>query len=346
MHNKEILLVDDRKENLELLDSFLKKKGYKTRMAMSGEIALASVEAKKPDLILLDIEMPGMSGYEVAARLKQNEKSASIPIIFISAHSDTEAKVEAFRKGGVDFIAKPFANEEVIARVKNHLDLADYQHSLEERVDEAVSQIKHLNSELQTTQEEMVLTLGKIMETRDDDTGRHVLRVATYAKTLAELYGLEEEKVEMIYKAAPFHDAGKVAIPDAILNKPTQLDEEEWKIMQTHAEIGYKIFSKTKQPLLRLCGVIAKEHHEHWDGSGYPCGLKEEEISIEGRIVCIADVLDALTNKRSYKEAWSFDEAVEYIVSQKGTMFDPKLIELFEANLEKFQNIYEELKDD
>lgn len=345
MTQKEILLVDDRKENLELLDSFLKAKGYKTRMALTGELALASIDAKKPDLILLDIEMPGMDGYEVASILKSKRETASIPIIFISAHSDTEAKVEAFRRGGVDFVSKPFASEEVVARVKTHLELAEYQQSLEEKVDRAVSKIKELNTQLRTTQQEMTLTLGRIMETRDDDTGRHVLRVATYAKLLAELYGVEEDKVELIYQAAPFHDAGKVAIPDSILNKPGKLTPDEWKIMQTHTSEGYNIFKNTTQPVLQMCAVIAKEHHERWDGTGYPEGLKEEEIDVAGRVVAVADVLDALTSKRVYKEAWSFEKAVEFISSQKGKMFEPKLVELFEDNIESFRSIYEKLRD-
>ena len=345
MTPKEILLVDDRRENLELLGSFLKAKGYKTRMALDGELALASIDAKKPDLILLDIEMPGMDGYEVASILKSKRETASIPIIFISAHSDTEAKVEAFRRGGVDFVSKPFASEEVVARVKTHLELAEYQQSLEEKVDQAVSKIKELNTQLRTTQQEMTLTLGRIMETRDDDTGRHVLRVATYSKLLAELSGMEKERIELIYQAAPFHDAGKVAIPDSILNKPGPLTPQEWEIMKTHTTHGYNIFKHTTQPVLQMCGVIAKEHHERWDGSGYPAGLKAEEISMEGRIVAIADVLDALTSKRVYKEAWSFKEAVEYVVSQKEKMFDPVLIDLFAANIKRFEEIYQSMKD-
>ena len=342
---KEILLVDDRKENLELLNSFLKKRGYKTRMATTGELALASITAKLPDLILLDIEMPEMNGYEIASILKSDKATAPIPIIFISAHSDTDAKIKAFREGGVDFISKPFATEEVIARVETHLELAEYQHSLETKVNQAVGKIQQLNNDLKTTQNEMIMSLGSIMETRDDDTGKHVLRVATYAKLLAELYGIDEDTVELIYKAAPFHDAGKVAIPDAILNKPGKLTPQEWKIMQTHTTAGYKVFKKTTQPLLKMCAVIAVEHHERWDGTGYPKGLQGEEISIEGRIVAIADVLDALTSKRAYKDAWSFADAVEFVVSQKEKMFEPKLVELFEENVEQFKEIYERLRD-
>lgn len=342
---KEILLVDDRKENLELLNSFLVHKGYKTRIATSAKLALASIRAKIPDLILLDIEMPDMDGYEVSQILKSDPKTASIPIIFVSAHSDVAAKVKAFRSGGVDYISKPFANEEVTARVKMHLELAEYQHSLEEKVEVSVSEIKRLNSELRITQKEMTLALGSIMETRDENTGRHVLRVGTYAKLLASLYGIDEEQANLIYEAAPFHDAGKVAIPDSILNKPGKLTPEEWKIMKTHTTEGYRIFKDTTRPILQMCAIIAKEHHEHWDGNGYPDGLKEDEIHIAGRITAIADVFDALTSERSYKKAWTFDEAAAYIYTQKGKMFEPKLVDLFDRHINRFKKIYDELKD-
>lgn len=342
---KEILLVDDRKENLELLNSFLVQQGYKTRIATSASLALASIDAKLPDLILLDIEMPDINGYEVSQRLKANPSTATIPIIFVSAHNDVEAKVKAFRSGGVDYISKPFANEEVTARVKMHLDLAAYQHQLEQRVEEAVSEIRRLNDELRITQKEMTLALGSIMETRDEDTGRHVLRVATYAKLLASLYGVDEEQTNLIYEAAPFHDAGKVAIPDSILNKPGKLTPEEWEIMKTHTAEGYRIFKDTTRPILRMCAVIAKEHHERWDGNGYPDGLKEKEIHVAGRIVALADVLDALTTERPYKKAWSFEDAVAYILSEKGKMFEPKLVDHFAAHADEFRKIYDELKD-
>jgi len=345
MDKKEILIVDDRKENLEVLSEILKKEGFKVRTALSAKLALLSIKAKKPDLILLDIEMPEMNGYELASVLKLNEQTANIPIIFISAHNDVKAKVEAFKHGGVDYISKPFAAEEVIARVKTHLALYDYQRNLEKKVEEAVYEIKKLNKDLEETQNEMTLILGEILETRDDDTGRHVLRVATYAKLLAELYGLDKKNVALIYKAAPFHDAGKVAIPDSILKKPGKLTAQEWEIMKTHTTKGYEIFSKGTRPILKMSAIIAKEHHERWDGSGYPDGLKDEEINIAGRIVALVDVLDALTSKRVYKEAWSFEDASNYIVEQKGKMFEPKLVELFEKNIEKFREIYNQLKD-
>jgi len=332
----DILLVDDRKENLELLSSFLVGKGYKIRNALNGVVALGTIAAKKPDLILLDIEMPGMNGYEVCDKLKSDSTTKNIPIIFISAHDDVESKIKAFKIGGVDYISKPFANEEVVARVKMHLELSEYQHSLEEKVEKNLVEIRRLNEDLELTQKEMIMTLSSIMETRDDDTGNHVVKVAEYTKILAELYGLDEKTVDIIYKATPFHDAGKVAIPDSILNKPGKLNDEEWEVMKRHALIGYNIFKNTTRPILKMAAIIAKEHHEYWNGQGYPNGLKGEEIHIAGRLVIIADVFDALTSERVYKKAWSIEESAEFIRAERGKMFEPKLVDLFLDNLEKF----------
>jgi putative two-component system response regulator len=272
----------------------------------------------------------------VCRRLKENPETASIPIIFISARDDIDAKVEAFRAGGVDYVTKPFANEEVVARVRTHLQLNDYQHNLEKRIEEGLAEIRKLNEELEETQDEMIRTLGALMEKRDDETGQHVVRVAEFSKRLAELYGLDEETVKLIYKAAPLHDAGKVAIPDAILNKPGAFTPEEWEIMKTHSMKGYEIFKDSTRPILKMAATIAKEHHEQWDGHGYPDGLKGEAISIAGRIVFLADVFDALSHKRVYKEAWSLEKVRNFIVEQRGKMFDPRLVDLFLDHFDEF----------
>ena len=343
--NKEILLVDDRKENLELLSNFLVNRGYKIRTALDGATALLSIRAKHPSLILLDIDMPHMNGFEVCRELKKDISTKSIPIIFISAHNDTDVKIRAFSEGGVDYISKPFANEEVVARVKMHLELTDYQHNLEEKIEDGLSEIKQLNRELDLTQNEMIMILGGIMETRDDDTGRHIDRVAKYSKLLATLYGFSPEDVDLIYKASAFHDAGKVAIPDSILNKPGKLDDNESKIMKTHAQLGYDMFKRSTRPVLKMAAVIALQHHEWWNGNGYPQGLKKYDIDVTARIVILVDVLDALTNKRVYKEAWSFESAVEYIIEQREKMFEPKIVDLFLEHKQKFIKIYNEMKD-
>jgi len=344
-YHHEILIVDDRLENLKLLSSFLLKEGYRVRSALDGETALLSIKAKHPDLILLDIKMDGMDGFEVCHHLKEDPQTAMIPIIFISARDDTEAKVRAFREGGVDYITKPFASEEVVARVRTHLQLNDYQHNLEKRIDEGVRKIKLLNEELELTQDEMIRTLGALMEKRDDETGQHVVRVAEFSRRLAQLVGLDTETTRLIYKATPLHDAGKVAIPDNILNKKGPLTPEEWEIMKTHAVKGYEIFKDSTRPVLKMAAIIAKEHHERWDGSGYPDGLKGEEISMAGRIVHIADVFDALSHKRVYKEAWSLDKVKAFMVENSGKMFDPTLTRLFLDHYDDFVAIRERFQN-
>ncbi|WP_457672981.1 HD-GYP domain-containing protein [Thiolapillus sp.] len=341
----EILVVDDRRENLQLLSSFLEAEGYRVRMAMNGQVALMSIASKVPDLILLDIRMPGMDGYEVSRELKARAETASIPIIFISAQDDVQAKIKAFKVGGVDFISKPFANEEVVARVRTHLQLIDYHRNLERRVAEAVDRIRRLNDELELTQNEMVVTLGALMETRDNETGKHVIRVAEYSRLLARLYGLDEETVGLIHMAAPFHDVGKVAIPDRILNKPGRFTPEEWEIMKTHALKGYEIFRYSARPVLKMAAIIAKEHHERWDGKGYPHGLWGERISLPGRVVILADVFDALTHERPYKKAWSIEDTVAYIRENRGRMFEPRMVDLFVDHLDEFTRIYSDLRD-
>jgi putative two-component system response regulator len=342
---KEILIVDDKVDNIKLLNSFLEKEGYKLRNALDGQTALLSVSVKKPDIILLDINMPKMNGFEVCKKLKENKETAHIPIVFISALNDLDSKIEAFNIGGVDYIIKPFASEEVLARVKTHLELSDYQHNLEEKVQQGLQEIKALNKEIELTQDEMIVTLASILDAKDDDTGKHVIRVAEFSKLLAQLYGLDTQTIELIYKAAPLHDAGKVAIPDNILNKPGKFEPHEWEIMKTHAIKGYEIFKNSTRPILQMAATIAKEHHERWDGKGYPDGLKEYDISIAGRIVIIADIFDALTHKRVYKEAWSFEDAKKFIKDNAGTIFEPKLAELFVENFEQFIAIHKSLQD-
>jgi len=343
--SKEILIVDDKLANIELLNSFLKKEGYTVRNATNGKTALLSVAARQPDLIILDINMPEMNGFEVCKRLKSDPKTEHIPVMFISALNDLESKIEAFKIGGVDYIVKPFSSEEVLARVHTHLELSDYQHNLEEKVEEGLRSIRLLNEELENTQDEMIITVASILDAKENETGKHVMRVAEFSKLLAELYQLDETTIDLIYKASPLHDAGKVAIPDEILHKPGPLTSQEQEIMKTHSIKGYEIFKNSRKPILQMAATIAKEHHERWDGTGYPFGLKEYDINIAGRIVILADVFDALTHKRVYKEAWSHEKALKFIQEQRGLMFEPKLVDLFEENFERFVTIHKELED-
>ncbi|MGZ5579592.1 MAG: HD domain-containing phosphohydrolase [Methylobacter sp.] len=334
----DILIVDDTLANLQLLSTLLKEEGYKVRPANSGILALQAVAKKKPDLILLDIKMPEMNGYEVCEVLKSNPETKNIPVLFISALNDVADKIKAFNVGGLDYINKPFQFEEVKARVATHLRLKAYEDDMEAKIAQGVREIEALNQEIIDTQQELIFTMGQICETRSHETGQHVKRVAEYSYLLAKLCGFEEQ--ELIKQAAPMHDIGKVAIPDSILNKPGKLNDEEWEIMKTHSQRGYQMLNVSyhtpQRPLFKLAATIALEHHEKWDGSGYPYGLKGEEISMAGRITAVADVFDALGAVRCYKTAKSLDEILEIFRYEKSRHFDPDLIELFFEHLDEF----------
>lgn len=339
----DILIVDDTIANLQLLAGMLKEEGYKVRPASSGKIALDAIAKKAPDLILLDIKMPEMDGYEVCTRLKSNPVTRHIPVLFISALTDVGDKLKAFEVGGLDYINKPFQVEEVKARVSTHLQLKALQDHMECKIQQGIDEIQSLNAEIIDTQRELILTLGEICETRSHETGMHVVRMAEFSFLMANLAAYED--AELIKHASPMHDIGKVAIPDHILNKPGKLTVDEWEIIKTHAELGYKMLSVSHRPLLNLAATIAHEHHEKWNGSGYPRGLKGEEIHIAGRITAIADVFDALCYERCYKPAWELDRVLALFKEERGRHFDPNLIDVFFANLDDFLELYQHHKE-
>lgn len=335
----DILIVDDTFANLQLLANMLKGEGYKVRPASSGVMALQAVAKKPPDLILLDIKMPDMDGYEVCTALKNNPQTKDIPVLFISALSDVSDKIKAFNVGGLDYINKPFQFDEVKARVSTHLKLKVYQDRMEEKIAQGICEINLLNQEIINTQRELIFTMGEICETRSHETGLHVKRVAEYSYLLATLCGCPD--AELIRQASPMHDVGKVAIPDHILNKPGKLDSDEWEIMKTHSSLGFAMLSVSQRPLLQMAATIACEHHERWNGEGYPYGLKGEEISIAGRISAIADVFDALGSARCYKKAWSLDRVLAYFEEERAKHFDPSLVDLFFKHFDEFMEIRE-----
>jgi putative two-component system response regulator len=332
----DILIVDDTPANLQLLANILKEEGYKVRPAINGSLALRAVTQKKPDLILLDIKMPDMDGYQVCKALKENPASKDIPVIFISALSDANDKVKAFKMGGVDYLTKPFQLEEVKARVATHLQLNDYQNNLAAKVAAGVKEIKLLNQEIVDTQREVIVMLGSICEGHSLETSRHVKRVAAYSHLLAQHCDIEPEDIELIKQAAPMHDIGKIAIPDAILEKIGPFTPEEWETMKTHTTLGYQMLCYSSRPLFKMAATIAFEHHEKWNGCGYPRGLKEDQIHIAGRLTAIADVFDALDSNRCYKKGWELNAIVNFIKEQRGQHFDPTLVDIFFANLDDF----------
>ena len=330
-----ILIVDDIPDNVDVLSSVLRSQ-YKVKAALNGERALKIAAGEsKPDMILLDIMMPDMDGYEVCRKLKANPATAKIPVIFITAKDQDEDEALGLELGAVDYITKPVSPQLVLARVHTHLALYDQSRVLEERVRERTR-------ELQQTRLEIIRRLGRAAEFKDNETGLHVIRMSHYTRLIAEAVERGHDWSDLVFNAAPMHDIGKIGIPDKILLKPGKLDDEEWQLMRQHPEFGAAIIGEHDSELLQMSREIALAHHEKWDGSGYPFQLQGEAISLPARIVAIADVFDALTTERPYKKAWPVEDAVKLISESSGTHFDPALVELFHAVLPSVLQIKEQ----
>ena len=304
-----LLLVDDEPTNLQVLRHILQA-DYRLLFATDGERALQVAREQRPDLVLLDIMMPHMDGYAVCRALKADAATASTPVIFITALNDSQDETAGFDVGGVDYLTKPVSPPVVRARVRTHLSLV--------RMDE-----------LRETRLQIVQRLGRAAEYKDNETGMHVIRMSHFSQLLALAAGCSPAWAEDLLNAAPMHDVGKIGIPDAVLRKPGPLDADEWATMRRHPEIGAEIIGEHPSGVLQLAREIALAHHEKWDGSGYPRGLAGEAIPLSARIVAIADVFDALTTRRPYKEPWPVQEAMNHIAAQAGKHFDPALVALF-----------------
>ncbi|MFK5894016.1 MAG: two-component system response regulator [Pseudomonadota bacterium] len=318
-----LLIVDDVPENIDVLRGILKQ-DYKLKIATDGEKALKIAQGKsQPDLILLDIMMPGMDGYEVCSQLKANYSTTDIPVIFVTAKGEIKDESHGFDLGAVDYITKPVSPALVLRRVNTHLNLYDQKRLLDE-------QVKEKTRVIEDTRLQIIQRLGRAAEYKDNETGMHVMRMSHYSQALALAYGMGETEANLILNASPMHDIGKIGIADNILLKPGKLDNEEWNIMKKHPEIGAEIIGKHDDSiLLNLASEIALTHHEKYNGKGYPNGLKSEEIPIAGRIIAIADVYDALTTQRPYKKAWTNESALELIKKESGEHFDPDLVPIF-----------------
>ncbi|NVK18383.1 MAG: response regulator [Methylocystaceae bacterium] len=306
---KTILIVDDIADNIDVLKDILIDT-YAVKVAKNGPTAIKIAQKQLPDLILLDVMMPGMDGYEVCETLKNDNSTAHIPIIFVTAKNEERDEAKGFDVGAVDYITKPVSSAIVLRRVHNHLSLikADQLNQLARSAIRMMGEAGHYN---------------------DTDTGQHIWRMAAYAKALALEIGLPSEFAEMIELAAPMHDTGKIGTPDSILKAPRKLTPDEWEIMKQHSQIGAEILSHSENPVFKLAAEIALNHHERWDGTGYPKEIKGEDIPLSARLVAIADVFDALTMKRPYKTPWSVEDALAEIQASSGSHFDPELVITF-----------------
>lgn len=334
-----ILIIDDSPDNLIVLSEILKP-FYKVKVATNGAKALQMIASGDiPDLILLDIMMPDISGYDVCKKLKSDSLTRNIPIIFVTALSDEADEAEGLHLGAVDYITKPINSAIVLARVNTQISLLRYQHDLEQKLQERTEEIV-------LTRMEVIRQLGRAAEFKDNETGTHVVRMSLYAKLIAQKIGLDHARVELIYLAAPMHDIGKIGTPDAILQKPSALDGDEWEIVRRHPLQGADIIGNHHSLLLQTARIVSLTHHERFDGKGYPHGIKGYDIPLAGRIVAIADVFDALTSKRPYKEAWSLEDAIQYLIAQKGEHFDGELVDTFLSNMNEIKMIMAQFKDE
>lgn len=322
-HKQTILVVDDAPANIDLLVNTLKA-DYNVKAATRGERALQIVRSgDPPDMILLDIMMPGVDGFEVCRQLKEDFTTRHIPVIFVTAKIGIEDEIRGFELGAVDYITKPISPPVVQARVRTQLALYDQNRVLDGKVREQTAR-------LHETRLRIIQRLGRAAEYKDNETGLHVIRMSHYSHLLGEAVGMSATEAELLLNAAPMHDIGKIGIPDRILQKPGKLDAGEWAIMQTHSQIGADILGDAgDSDLLEMARIVALTHHEKWDGSGYPNGLVGEAIPRVGRIVAIADVFDALTSERPYKRAWPVEQAVALLKDGAGSHFDPQLVPAF-----------------
>ena len=338
-----ILIVDDVTDNIQVAMNILKEDGYSFSFATQGSEAINLIESdfQQISLILLDIMMPGIDGFAVCKKIKANPLTAQIPVIFLTAKTDIDTMRTGFLLGAVDYITKPFHADELLARVKTHTQLYQAKKVLQQNNLALTTMVqfehKRLISELEDNQKEMIFVLTELMEATSDETGQHIRRVAELSALLAHYHpALTEDDVEILRYASPMHDVGKITIPHDLLHKQGRYTEEEFVQMKAHTTNAHKLLSTSNRKFMNAAAIIAHEHHEKWNGKGYPRGLKGEKIHIYGRIVAVADVFDALMHKRCYKEAWGIDETVTYIKDHDGTQFDPQLIDIFMTHLDEF----------
>ncbi|MFB9278622.1 HD domain-containing phosphohydrolase [Cohnella cellulosilytica] len=328
-----ILIVDDQEYNVSLLERILTRAGFRRILSTLDPRAVQRMIAEEePDIVLLDLHMPGLDGLEVLKQIREQTGGGQyLPVLMLTADTTPEVKQQGLQAGVNDFLTKPYDRTEVVLRIRNLLKTRELHQQLHQHNRTLEEKVRERTTELSQAKLEMLLLLGRAAEYRDDMTGQHTQRVGELSAMIAERLGMSEYDVDMIRKAAPLHDIGKIGIPDNILLKPGRFEPHEFEKMKTHTTIGADILGGSYFNILRLAGVIALSHHEKWDGTGYPQGLAGEEIPIEARIVALADFYDALTHERPYKRAWTPEETLQEIARQRGVHFDPQVVDAFMA---------------
>ncbi len=337
----QIVIIDDVEANLLLLRHFITQLGeaHEVRAYTDPLQALAHCQALAPDLVIVDYMMPQLDGVEFIQRFRATPGRADIPLLMVTANDEMDVRYRALEGGANDFLTKPLDRIEFKARMRNMLALRANQKRLEDRASWLAEEVLKATDEIVRRERETILRLSRAAEFRDPETGDHIQRMAHYSWMIAVRLGLPLEQQQLILEAAPMHDVGKVGIPDHILLKPGKLDEAEFAIMKQHPVIGHSILSGSSSPLLQMASDIALSHHEKYDGSGYPLGLKADAIPVVGRIVAVADVFDALTSARPYKPAWEMERAVQLLRDQRGLHFDPACVDAFLGQLDDVQSV-------
>jgi putative two-component system response regulator len=342
----EILIVDDEPVNVEVLEDILEAAGYGHVISTTDPFEAVRLYGERSfDIVLLDLLMPGMDGFEVLEKFKATKYDPPVPVLVLTALRDRETRLKALRRGARDFITKPFDHQEVLARIHNLLEVRLAQKQLKSHNIILDQKVRERTQEIHETRLEIIRRLGIAAEYRDNETGLHIIRMSLYSQLLGKAAGMSDSEAEMLLQTSPMHDIGKIGIPDSILLKPGKLNREEWEIMQTHTTIGAKILADHPSELFQAARTIALTHHEKWNGMGYPYGISGEDIPFVGRIVAVADVFDALTSRRPYKEPWSVEKAVAQLEQDSGKHFDPKLVDSFNEVLPdilKIKDLYDE----
>lgn len=344
-HSARVLVVDDEERNCRLFAAMLEVEGYMVTTAASGEEALELARSGSPDIVLLDILMPVMDGFEVARRLKADPATQSVPVVMVTALDDRDARLRGLHAGAEEFITKPVDRTELCIRVRNLLRLKEFSDFLANHNRILDVQVRERSLQLTASYRETIATMTRAASYKDEETGAHIVRISFYTVELAQALGMDAEFRDTIQYASPMHDVGKIAIPDAILGKPGAFTAQEWEVMKTHAAQGARMLRGASSPYLVMGAEIAGGHHERWDGSGYPSGLAGEAIPLSARIMNICDQYDALRSKRPYKPALSHETVVAIIVGGDGrtmpTHFDPDVLRAFPGCAERFRDIYE-----
>jgi putative two-component system response regulator len=366
-HTK-IMIVDDESILIRVVRKYLQEAGYDGVFGTTDPTeTMTLIERERPDVLLLDIMMQQLSGLDVLRLVRRDKRLKHMPVLILTASSDAATKVKALELGATDFLIKPVDASELVARVRNALVVKAYQDHLEHYAEQLADEVRMRTAELAASRQEVILCLARAAEFRDNDTGRHIIRVGRYAGIIARALGFADDEATCLELAAQLHDVGKIAVPDAILRKPGSLETEEFEIMKKHCavggniiqgvpdadrdtlrrhgELGGKLLEVRSSPIMRMASRIALTHHEKWDGSGYPLGLAGKVIPIEGRITAVADVFDALTTKRPYKPALPLDESLQIMREKRGTHFDPTVLDAFLARRADIVQVQVDLAD-